>query len=1048
MRNIWILFSVEILTAANCANLLNNGEFEDETAWKLQVRKNLWDLNPAEPEQITVGWDCGDCRDNRAMHFETLGPNRELVASQYIPEERVFSSEVGKLARIKIIANHLRSRASYHVCLDISYDDGKYLFVNHEVFCRSSPRTCLLVPQYGVVRAMFLHLVVTKLEEPLTIDDVSVETIADIKGHSASCEAFLASKPKHREVLLNHLQPQFQLESPKIDLVTQLTTDRLGFLEETAAIWKGRITAALLLYQDEKEEMLGKVTKFYRTAKYLSRFATIHVVMEDSIMRQDATAYPVNFLRKFILNATDAEYVFYVDADITPTFSHDTAVKWLQQEAAHLTHEQSAFVAPVFLPKGETTFPLTKKDLLKSIEASRFGPFSTVSHSAVNYGKWYNSDHVYEMPYGLNMEPYFITHREAPLINEMFEGYGRDKCAYSKELHHAGFSFHVLPEAFLINRREPPTSSTILQRSGSVHLRVFLTTMFHDEDLRQGFIRRRETSAVASKPRAEFCDPMTGRCDPEHETENLYTREANIDMEQFLDHATTNDEEDGGLSCDQLQEAAVDGELHPYMLRPFPHLVADANIVALTVERVIKLFQIGNLVYLPKRLPPAINLVVAYFHPSNVINVIPNSPKITFHPDKSDLFSEYKSFFNSTGALLRRVRTAVAEPCIFWMGAAHGLQLPEAEGNLSAALEYSTNDDVIVVEDTNALKPNVLMQAMCKVKKSWKLYKNEQYYIMKSSHFKPPHPIFPPSLDLSSLEILDDGTLSLEKCPPLKTDIVLFTKNRPLHSHAFVESLLQMVSGINKLWIIAHSDSADMSLGYDKLVGCFSHKVPIEIFYDNDDGFGRTFDRVLHQSEADFVVINVDEMIWLRPVDLGAAACLLHTLGDNQVASFQLRLGDNLRLGPNFDEGRSVPIAHIGKEEIRAFYPLWQPYDYGYVTHTDAPLLSLRRLHRETGPWLYEITNPGALESRWLRRFLHKHARTWHLSFSKTRLVNNKLGERVTGTKGLEPSTVRLLKVYLEHHQAIEIERFRAEHSDHPHTHHQYDVQFKDIKCP
>ena len=337
------------------------------------------------------------------------------------------------------------------------------------------------------------------------------------------------------------------------------------------------------------------------------------------------------------------------------------------------------------------------------------------------------------------------------------------------------------------------------------------------------------------------------------------------------------------------------------------------------------------------------------------------------------------------------------------------------------------------------------MREMCTKKKSWKLYRNNPYYLMKSSYFTPPHPVTFSSLDISALTI-ENGVIDLVNCSSLKTDIVLFTKNRPLQSHAFIESLLQMVTGVNKLWIIAHSDQVEISLGYEKLVNCFSHELNVELIFDHDEGFGRTFDGILHKSDADYIMMNVDEIVWLRPVDLNTATCLMDSLGE-KVISFQLRLGENLKFRNKIPDNQKILIGRVGDEEIYGLYPLWQPYDFGYVTQVDGPLISKQRLHDEMGPWLYETQHPGQVESRWLRRFLHKHARSWHLMYGKSRLVNNKVGDRVTGSE-LKESSRQLVNVYLQQHKVIDVEQFRMENLDHKHTHLSVKVQYKDLKCP
>ena len=1025
------------------ANLLNNGDFLDRTSWKLQVRKTLWDLDPAEQQYLHIG-DCDQCENNKGLIFSKLGDKKALVASQYIPHGRIDTSDFGKLARIKAEIKNLRSMATYQLRLDISYEDGRYLFVNHQVLAAKQQHTCILIPQYGSIRAIMVHIVSEdNNEESIIIDRVSIETVQDIKPY-IDCGAYIKSKPKRREILYDYLHPAVPLLNNNITLVTQFTEDRLDFFEETLKTWRGPATAALLIFQGKKNEILKRISERYQTSEYLSRYARLHVINEDLTMNEDSTKYPVNFLRKLVLNSTTSEYLFYVDVDISPSFSHDTALKWLQ-ESNHLNHEQAAFIAPLFhSSKGDPPSPRTKQEVLQAINESKLESFAVTSHSAVKYHTWYKSDHIYEIQYRLNMEPYFITHKQAPLINEMFEGYGRDKCAYSKELHHAGFSFHVLPNAFLINRKESKKSKTILQRSPGVNLRVFLTTLFHDEDLRVGFLRYRQESVVMNKPAtAEFCDAVSGECEPKHETENFYTEENNLNMTSFFDSINDNEEDDGGLSCRKLGQTTVDGELYPHQLNPMPNVRTYPERIAMTVESMLKYFAIGNFIHLPKQIDGQISLMIPYYHASKVVSVIPNTKKSTFQRDKSSLFTEYRSFLNSTSTLLTEVRRTIVDPSVYWIEMS-GLKDHEAAGNLSAVLEYSTNNDIIILNG-NSLKPTTLMRQMCTKKKSWKLYRNSPYYFMKSSYFTPPHPVIFSSLDVSALTI-ENGIINLVTCSSLKTDIVLFTKNRPLQSHAFIESLLQMVTGINKLWIIAHSNQIEISNGYEKLVDCFSHELNVELIFDHHDGFGRTFDGILRKSDADYIMMNVDEIVWLRPVDLKTATCLMDSLGE-KVISFQLRLGENLQFAnKKITNNQKILIGRLGDEEIYGLYPLWQPYDFSYVTQVDGPLISKQRLHDEMGPWLNETQHPGHVENRWLRRFLHKHARSWHLMYGKTRLVNNKVGDRVTGSE-LKESSRQLVNVYLEQHKAIDVEHFRMENLDHKHTHISVKVQYKDFKC-
>ena len=1024
------------------ANLLNNGDFHDDTSWKLQIRKSLWDLNHAEDRYLRIE-ECDQCKNKKGLTFSKLDEKLTLVASQYIPMELIHNPLVGKLAMLKATIQNVKGAESFQLRIDISYEDGRYLFVHDKIFT-GEQFTCILIPQYGNIRAIMVHLVTKgETQDSVIIDSVSLETVP-IVNSDPECIVYLKSKPKEREVMYDYFFPKTLSSKNQITLVTQFTEDRLDLFEETLKMWRGPAAATILMFNEGKDEALRRIAEKYYNYKYLPRYARIHIVNEDLAMKEDSTKYPVNFLRKVILNSTTTDYLFYVDADILPSFSHDTALKWLQEEADHINHKQAAFLAPLFhSSKGDPPLLNTKSDLLKALNESKLESFAVVSHSVVKYRTWYNSDHIYEVPYKLNMEPYFITHREAPLINEMFEGYGRDKCAYSKELHHAGFSFYVVPHGFLINRREPKSSKTILRRSGGVNLQVFLTTLFHDEDLRLGFLRhRQEPAVVVERPAIDACAADSNNCESEQAKELVYTEETNTDNSGFFDSINDDEEDDGGLSCRKLPSTKVDGELYPHQLNPLPNIVTHPQRIALTVESLIKHFAIGNFIHLPKEIDGQISLLIPYYHASAVVSVIPFSKESTFRKDISTLFTEYRSLSNSTTSLLAELKETLVDPTIYFIEMS-GLQDTEAVSNLSAVLEYSTNNDVVVMHGSN-LSPIVLMQGMCTKKKSWKLYMNDQYYFMKSSIFIPPHQVTFPALDTSTLRF-KNGQIDFKECSGLKTDIFLFTKNRPLQSHAFIESLLQMVTGTNKLWLIVHSDNDDITLAYENLLNCFSHQVNIELIFDNQ-GFGRTVEMILHKSDADYIMMTVDEIIWLRPVNLNIAACLMNSLGE-QIISFQLRLGDNLKFGKyKVIENQKTFIGQLGDEEIYGLYPLWQPFDFGYVTQVDGPIISKERLHHEIGPFLYESQHPGHIEGRWLRRFLHKHARSWHLMYGKSRLVNNKVGDRVTGSQ-LKESSLQLVDVYLKQNKVIDVEQFRSENLQHKHTHIAAKIIYKDLNC-
>ena len=1027
-------------------NLLQNPDFASQEGWKLQTRTSMWSVEPAKENEVHFDV-CETCGSKRAVVFEELTkPKEAYLVSQYISEEKIKNSEGGNLGRIKFDLENIKSVGKYTFHLDVSYVNQSYLHLENEIDAERYEKSCFLVPAYSAIRSMMVHIVVNnQMADRITIKGVSLSILEDISKYS-HCHVSLDHKPKNRLVLHEYLKPLTAPAESKITLVSQFTVDRLDLFEASVKKWKGPATAVILVFDDEWESTLQIIHKAYEKSKALSKYATIHIVKEDFKMKRDRFIYPVNFLRRVGLNATTTDYVFYVDADIIPSFNHNKGLEWISK-AKHLTHERSAFVVPIFNSKDTNPeIPASKKSLLAKIDEKILEPFFGVSHAVVQYQTWYKAKHLYEIKYRENMEPYFITHREAPLINEMFEGYGRDKCAYSRELHHAEFTFHVLPYAFMINRKDRDISNTIIRRRPGVALQVFLNSMFHEEDLKRGFFRRRPEPPpeIEAEPEEEmFCDAVTGKCGPPHHGESMYTEEANINMDKFFDYYNNDDKDTEGLGCFQLREMPQPIQLQDDMLHTLQGMELHPDRAYTAAETVIKTMGIGHFIYLPKKLHSMMNLMLPFSHPKVVINVVPKEYKVWLQgADKSSLYEEYQSSKNTSDILLRKVRTKYMDPVIYWM-AIDGLSSHSAITNLTAVLEYSTNKDVIIIEKAN-LSATDLVQEMCAMKRSWKLFKSNQYYIMKSSFFDPPHPLQPFPLSVESLHVTE-GHINLPRCPAIKTDVVLFTRNRPLQTHAFIEGLLQMVSGVNKLWVVSHTDGDKFKTGYENVHKCFKKRINMEVISDNKEGFGKVFDDILHNSVADYILMAVDEILWLRPVDLTKITCLMYHLQD-QIFTFQLRLGDNVLPQTKFND-QKVLIGELDGEKIYGLYPLWLPYDYGYVTQVDAPLISKKQLHEEIGSWVYSTKHPGEIESRWLRQHLHKHARNWHLIYEKSRFVNNLLSDgRVTNTK-LSEKHYELNDKYLIENLTTDIDTFRKENENHQATHISRPVKFREATC-
>ena len=240
-----------------------------------------------------------------------------------------------------------------------------------------------------------------------------------------------------------------------ITLVSQFSIDRLSFLEILLKHWKGPISLAAYVTDEEALKLQNYLhtTKEVRNRQNLM----IHVVYKINMV------YPVNFLRNVALNASTTPYVFLNDFDFMPNFDLYSMLQHAVKQFT-LDTQKRALVVPAF----ETVhyknahnppFPKDKKILLEQEHKKWLRPFHILqwekAHGYTNYRKWLSTDHSYVVKYHLHYEPYVVVHRNVTRYDQRFVGYGWNKVSHIMELNAQGYEFVVLPRAFVIHKYHP-----------------------------------------------------------------------------------------------------------------------------------------------------------------------------------------------------------------------------------------------------------------------------------------------------------------------------------------------------------------------------------------------------------------------------------------------------------------------------------------------------------------------------------------------------------------------------------------------------------------
>ncbi|XP_077292472.1 xylosyl- and glucuronyltransferase LARGE2s-like [Arctopsyche grandis] len=259
-------------------------------------------------------------------------------------------------------------------------------------------------------------------------------------------------------------------DSYDVTLVAQLSMDRLQFVEELSSHWEGPMSLAFYISDAESQELLTFVEDWSELLKKRKNIA-YHLVYKQG------THYPVNHLRNVALKNVVTPYVFLMDIDFLPMFGiYDYLRKSIQ-----LTNPgplKKALVVPAFeTQRYRSKFPRNKSNVLKQLEAGNLYTFRyhvwKKGHAPTDYLKWRNSSYPYQIEWQPDYEPYIVAHNSIPSYDPRFTGFGWNKVSHVMEMYAQGYTFIVLPSAFIVHMPHAP-SLEINQFRNSIQYRMCL----------------------------------------------------------------------------------------------------------------------------------------------------------------------------------------------------------------------------------------------------------------------------------------------------------------------------------------------------------------------------------------------------------------------------------------------------------------------------------------------------------------------------------------------------------------------------------------------
>ena len=582
---------------------------------------------------------------------------------------------------------------------------------------------------------------------------------------------------------------------------------------------------------------------------------------------------------------------------------------------------------------------------------------------------------------------------------------------------------------FLLNFKEQSGQPSIIRRSPKIPFRMVLAAAFSKGDASNEFIRYPPNAQELNthKKQGESLNKQSGyECDK-------YLTQMEIDERGTCSSQINKENEgndDSDLSCSTI--------LHKhwkFSSIPFPtHFNAYTEQTSMLIEALMKTYGTWTLIQIGGSQTTLKSNVAVLMHVESLLNIYPNSKTNSYK--EQGIRRVYHGEGNTKDLLSQIKFKDSSRPKVYYIYIE-----ASTEGSVEYIISAANTTDIILIEDDGV----DLKDSQVKMREhhpTWRIYRENKYTLL-ARHLEKPVTLLPAPRPLPS--IITDPTIAA--CQPIQVDIILLTKRRPLQTLAFLDSLADMVTGINKVWLLQKAGGDSFKGGYDKVNDCMRKRLELITVSDEDRTIGPALEEILNKSTARYIILSVDEIVWTKPVDLQQVACLLEH-NDQEMVSFQLRLGRNLGAFQKEYEGhRFFPLQ--SNPDIIAFYPEHLRFDFSYVVHVDAMVISKDRLVQGLAEKWDTIKSTQSLEFGWLVSKLPEYCRRWHLMYTESRFVNNGLKEdkRVDTKDNIAEGSNILLEILMGG-KKIDVQDFASRYANTiTSTHVHMPVSYTEWKC-
>lgn len=195
------------------------------------------------------------------------------------------------------------------------------------------------------------------------------------------------------------------------------------------------------------------------------------------------------------------------------------------------------------------------------------------------------------------------------------------------------------------------------------------------------------------------------------------------------------------------------------------------------------------------------------------------------------------------------------------------------------------------------------------------------------------------------------------------TDILVYSYDRPMQLHLFLESLYENVTGFENVYIVYRSSSNDFEQGYEICFGLIKPKFSKLFLIKEVNGQFKKLTLNFFElfKESKYMVFGLDDIIITSKIDL--KQCVSYLENYSSCYGFYFRLGGNINYCYSLNKSVGVPNLVNLADDIKMFNFGEKGGDWDYPCTLDFCLYKKNIIYKEIKN--LKFFNPNSLEASW-----------------------------------------------------------------------------------